>query len=203
MWTVAWPHSVPPWVAVSSEALNDLYWLAVRARQEVPSSDRAAAITATVSWLHGGQDAPITGRPAGMVSSSAAEAELWAARRVTEPGAVDLEWITGALGVRYLRPNPVSTSWAVGVAQTLDWVMGPARYALPPMDLPRRGPDGKLRTVEELYQAARARRSGRWGPAERIEAHRNADLAVTRSRRLARLIDATRHRAQTSQTPRP
>ena len=94
MWTVAWPHSVPPWVSVSSEALSDLYWLAVRARQEVPSSDRAAAITATVSWLHGGQDAPITGRPAGMVSSSAAEAELWAARRVTEPEAVDLEWIT-------------------------------------------------------------------------------------------------------------
>jgi hypothetical protein len=64
-------------------------------------------------------------------------------------------------------------------------------------------PGRKLRTVEELYQAARARRSGRWGPAERIEAHRNAELAVTRSRRLARLIDATRHRVQTSQTPRP
>ena len=82
-----------------------------------------------------------------------------------------------------------------------EYVRGLAITLLERLDLV--APLARASTVEELYQAARARRSGRWGPAERIEAHRNAELAVTRSRRLARLIDATRHRVQTSQTPRP
>jgi hypothetical protein len=181
--------------------LTDLYWLAIRVFLEVPSADRAVAISATVSWLHGGRDAPITARPAGVASSSQAEAELWAARRVIEPEAVDLECITVALGVRHT--DPVSIAWAVGVAQTLEWVLGTARYALPPMDLPRRGTDGKLCTVDELYQATNGHHARSWGSVERFRAYRDAELAVMRSRRLAQLIDAVRHRVLTGQTPPP
>src|SRR5690242_348570 len=134
MWTVTWPHSAPPWVSAAPAALTDLYWLAMRVFLEVPSADRAAAISATVSWLHGGQDAPITARSAGVATSSEAEAELWAARGVIDPEAWDLECITTTLGVRHT--DSFSIAWAVGVAQTLRWVMGTARYGLPPMDLP-------------------------------------------------------------------
>ena len=56
-------------------------------------------------------------------------------------------------GVRYLRPDPVSTSWAVGVAETLDWVMGPADTRCRPWI---------CRAAARTGSCARSRSSIRW-----------------------------------------
>lgn len=72
-----------------------------------------------------------------------------------------------------------------GAAQnTLAWLLGMSR--IPPVQLPRRNPDGSVVTVDQLYAEYMTGKTGL--PEQRNEARQRATSDAARYRRLAALV---------------
>lgn len=92
-----------------------------------------------------------------------------------------LDWVTSELPTPEQVRERLLDGGAAGA--TVAWLLGMGRA---PIDLPRRNPDGSLRTVEQLTAEYL---TGKWdGPEERRDADRWARKQAARSRELASLV---------------
>jgi hypothetical protein len=79
----------------------------------------------------------------------------------------------------------VSREWAVGVEQALAWLL--AGDGDPGIPLPRRHPDGRVLTEDELY--AELNPQPGWAPEQRLQARDTARRRARLYRELAELVD--------------
>jgi hypothetical protein len=92
-----------------------------------------------------------------------------------------LDWVTSALPTDTQVRTRLTEGGAAGA--TVAWLLG---YAKPPIDLPRRNPDGTLLTVAQFVAEFMA---GKWnGPEERRDADRWARREAARNQELASLV---------------
>lgn len=107
--------------------------------------------------------------------------EVGRACRHAEVCAV-LDWVTGNLPDEAEARTRLKDVGAA--ANTVAWLLGIT--TVPPIDLPRRNPDGTLLTVQQLVAEYMA---DKWdGPEERSAAERWARDQAARNRRLASLV---------------
>lgn len=93
-----------------------------------------------------------------------------------------LDWVTSDLPDEPTVRARLKDSGAA--ANTVAWLLG--LTGIPPIDLPRRNPDGSLVTVQQLVDEYMA---GKWdGPEERSAADRWARKQAARSLQLASLV---------------
>lgn len=188
---------VPAWVVPPAVEVEDLFW-AARALREDPASGRIAARGAAVAWVCGGVAAPVTGRTEAPVTWGLASAEMWAAlvgcARSSPPPHED---VCAGWGVGYLPPVAgVGLGMGYGVARALGWLLGAQGLSERPMLLPRRHPDGRVLTAEELYADAQAKAPDRYRLREhRLELWDRAQHEAGFSAALADLIEVSKRRA--------
>lgn len=172
---------IPGWVKPPHREVADCHRIAHVVAASSGSYSKAA-IAATINWVTAGQDAPVTERtdePTELV----ARAEMLVADRVP------FEDIPAMLGVDSPPPVTEHRGWCDGVALTLGWLLG--IHSRPPIQLPRRNPDGSVPDGEQLYAEARAARPHcAWEPEQRIEARDKAYADAARYARLASLADS-------------
>ncbi|MGH3922650.1 MAG: hypothetical protein ACRDTT_07265 [Pseudonocardiaceae bacterium] len=173
------------------------------------SSLWAQGITRTLLWVWGGIfEAPITGREEQPVSHRVALVESYTAQgMVSSPAALrGMEDISEGLGVAYLTPPFVmSHRYALGVYQTLEWLMSlsPANRTVlktppPPLPIPVRERDGSTPTAGELI-ARKIAAEPYLGASDLPEIitedlYRLAEAEEKENRRMAESIAATEHR---------
>jgi hypothetical protein len=188
---------VPAWVVPPAVEVEDLFW-AARALRKDPASGRIAARGSAVAWVCGGVAAPVTGRTETPVTWGLASAETWAAlvacARSSPPPQED---VCAGWGVHYLPPVAgVGLGPGYGVARALGWLLGAQGLSERPMLLPRRHPDGRVLTAEELYADALAKAPDRYRLREhRLELWDRAQPDAGFSAALADLIEVTKRRA--------
>ena len=93
-----------------------------------------------------------------------------------------LDWVTGDLpddNVAYQRMHAGGH-----VGDTIAWLLGMSR--IPPVQLPRRNPDGSVVTADQLYAEYMTGKTGL--PEQRTEARARATSDAARYRRLAALV---------------
>jgi hypothetical protein len=188
---------VPAWVAPPAVEVEDLFW-AAQALREDPASGRITARGAAVAWVCGGVAGPVTGRTETPVTWGLASAEMWAALVVCDRSAPPpRENVCAGWGVHYLPPvASVGLGVGDGVARALGWLLGAQGLSERPMLLPRRRPDGRVLTAEELYADALAKAPDRYGLRERrLELWDRAQHEAGFSAALADLIEDTKRRA--------
>lgn len=169
----------PDWVVPPGRQVADCLYLA-HASVQNGGRPAIAAVAASVNWVTGGQLAPLTER-ADAPTEPVARAEWMLAYAPMEPG------IWRDLGVTPAEPVTDDQGWRNGVSLTLGWLLG--AHPRPPLELPRRNPDGALMTADQLYQEERAANPHRtWMPEQRHEARTRAEVTAIRSQRLAELI---------------
>jgi hypothetical protein len=143
---------------------------------------RYQGVCASIGWVTSLQESPITARVQGEPTKQEALAEMMAADAVNTGRPIpDAMW--DALGVPARPPVTTHRGWSLGVAETLGWLIG--SRPLPPIDLPRRRPDGHTMGEDELYEeylAGTAR-----GPEERRDCRARARRDAGRYRRLGGL----------------
>ena len=125
-------------------------------------STRSMAVTATISWVTGLQEAPITGQPTEATRDAAYDELLLAEREGADP------------------------AWRSGVTGALSWLLG--LYRTPPMQIPRRLDDGTTPTAEQLYTELMTGKTGL--PEQKLAARQQAEKDAARHRRLAQLADS-------------
>jgi hypothetical protein len=129
-------------------------------------STRCMAVTATINWVTGLQEAPITGQPAIATRHAAHDVMLLA-----DDGN---------------NPDPAGQAWCAGVAVTLSWLLG--LYGTPPVQIPRRLDDGTTPTVEQLYTELMVGKTGL--PEQKLAARQQAEKDAALHRRLAQSADS-------------
>lgn len=159
---------IPAWVAPPPRAVADCLRLAYAAALQT-GGHRDQAIAATISWVTGLQDAPLTEQ------RGEATAELALAEMMIADGHDP-----------HHQAVTANRNWTAGVAVTLSWLLG--LYSAPPLQLPRRLNDGTTPTVEQLYAENLRGKTGL--PEERIAARRQAEKDAARYRRLAGIADS-------------
>jgi hypothetical protein len=185
---------VPEWVVPSWSRVCDLYWLSYWCDAE----GTVGEIAATLAWVCGGVDAPVTGREEQPVTELVAWAE-WEAANAQGNAAIpqQADVVCAELGVPYYPAQNVSKEWARKVWNALGWLRGPrlgAARAMPPMTLPTRNANGKLATAVELYDAAVASAPTLYRTTEQqIELRNKVEAVADLSHRLDRIITDTQH----------
>ena len=176
---------IPAWVAPTAQAVADAHRIA-----HVTAADtgdiRTAAVAASVNWVTGGQPAPLTERT-DPVTRRLVETEWVLA------GNVELDTQSGWLFDDIPPADPVTDDrrWAAGAGVALGWLLGV--HPRPPVQIPRRLPDGSTPTAEDLYREIVAGRPhASWLPEQRAQARRRATRAAEEYRRLADLADRAR-----------
>ncbi|MFC5946845.1 hypothetical protein ACFQH9_00965 [Pseudonocardia lutea] len=128
------------------------------------------------------------------MTKALAEAEMWAASTVGEPTAV-LRSVCQQLEVPYVEAQAVGARWAEGVYRALRWLTRTGGEPCP-LELPVRGRDGRVLSVDELVEWAISTAPHKaWEPEDRAALRRRAEVKAQRSRELAGLIEETRRRA--------
>jgi hypothetical protein len=125
----------------------------------------------------------MSGRPF-QPTAAEARAEWFLAGSFGEP--LDELWFQ-SLGVAPREPALMSRGWADGCGLTLGWLLG--IHPRPPIELPRRNPDGSVPDVEQLYREAIQARP-HTAPEQRNAARSEAVATAGRYRRLAELADS-------------
>jgi hypothetical protein len=190
---VTWTPAEPAWAAPSRREIDDLHWLAYRARREL-GQPSYSGISRTLAWVRGGRAAPITGRTDIPVTRELATAEKWAANAASTPDLTPppLEYISAQLGVVHVAPQPVDADLADGAWRALRWLLGEPGQS-PPLPLPVRHVDGTVPTADELYDIALAAAPDRFRlPEQRAELRSRVEQNARRYRDLAAAIDAVR-----------
>lgn len=190
---MTWTPTEPTWAAPSHREIDDLHWLAYRARREL-GQPWYSGISRTLAWVRGGRAAPITGRTDSPVSRELATAEMWAATAASTPDIPPppLEDISARLGVPHVAPQRVDVDLADGAWRALRWLLGEPGQG-PPLSLPVRHDDGTTPTADELYDIALAAAPDRFRlPEQRAELHNRVEQNARRYRDLAAAIDAVR-----------
>lgn len=191
---VTWEPIHPSWAAVSPAQVEDAHWLAYADFAD-SDSQWAAGIAATMAWVRGGRDAPITNRGERPVTRELATAEMWAAGSVRGgPARTPLEAICADLKVPFVPAVVSDPLWADGAWRTLRWLTGTGGQA-PPVELPVRSSAGAVLPAAELAERAIAAAPHReWLPEDRAALRRSAERQATRSQELAARIDDIRRR---------
>lgn len=172
---------IPAWVVQPPAQVADCHRIAhavATQTGDVPVS----AVAATINWVTGGQESPLTERP-GEPTRDVARAEMLAAGGPVPADA----W--RSLGVEPRQPVTVHAGWCSAVAATLGWLLGV--HTRSPIRLPRRNADGTTPTGEQLYrEAVEARPYCAWTPEQRASARDEAYAEAARHRRLVELADS-------------
>ncbi len=190
---MTWTPVEPAWAAPSRREIDDLHWLAYRARREL-GKPWCSGISRTLAWARGGRAAPITGRDDAPVTRELATAEMWAANAASTPDLPPppLEEISSRLGVVHVAPQPVDADLADGAWRALRWLLG-EHDQRPPLPLPVRHDDGTTPTADELYEVAFAAAPDQFRlPEQRAELRTRVEQNARRYRDLATAIDAVR-----------
>lgn len=76
-------------------------------------------------------------------------------------------------------------TWAAGLVDTLAYLVG--LLSKPPLEVPRRNPDGTVVTADEIYQEFLDSYPGSWTPTpeQRDKARQDADVTAVRWQRIA------------------
>jgi hypothetical protein len=121
-------------------------------------------------------------------------AALVACARSAPPPQED---VCAGWGVHYLPlVAGVGLGLGYGVARALGWLLGAQGLSERPMLLPRRHPDGRVLTAEELYSDAVATAQDRYRLREQqVELWDRAQHEAGFSAALADLIEVTKRRA--------
>lgn len=107
-----------------------------------------------------------------------------------------LDWVTNPLGpnpqevqaeAAGLAPRRREGSYWAGIGDTLAWLVG--WQPRPPMDLPRRNPDGTVPSVAQVVAEMRAGAPLAWEPEQAEQAEQTARRMVARWTALADRID--------------
>lgn len=154
---------VPTWVSCDRRQIQDFHKQAylTAARTRAP---RVIGMLAAIDWVVGCEPvAPITGQH-GLVTSE----------------QIALTEMNRAVEAR--RAENSATGWAGGVADALAYFVG--LLSSPPLEVPRRNPDGTVVTAEQLYQEFLDSHS-RPTPEQRDKAHHDAQVTAIRWERLA------------------
>jgi hypothetical protein len=193
---------LPEWVLPVGREVSDCYWLAYRGHVERLAGE-FGAVVATLAWVAGGGQGPMTGRLVQPVTPEQAEIEWWSTferDRLQVPAPVRER--CGELGVPYLPVLPglhVTPDWAGQVWRTLKWLTfrGPTgRGVDPPIALPARNPDGGLATADQLYAVAIERAPWDYEVMEqKAELRDRVTRRVLQSRQLDRIVRGTKRAA--------
>lgn len=177
--------ALPDWVRPSAREVSDLHWLAWQRCLDEDTEvgrARAAGVAAACAWLVSDTGGPATGRPERPVTRAHAHAEMFAAMALCDGGATpepQVRWAAEEGDVRFYPPDFAGVSLEQGMAvfQTLGWLMRSAdgweRGRVPPMDIPTRGPDGRIapgdpRSAELAERVAATRRRAAAERAHRV-----------------------------------
>jgi hypothetical protein len=173
--------TIPGWVTPAGRGVRDAHRIAYRLT--VQNRDvRAAAVTAAINWVTGGQDAPITQRRG--VTRELVWAE-WLLAGSVETGA-PMIWPADVTPARVVVDSPV---WAAGTGAALGWLLGHSEKT--PVPIPRRRPDGAVPTAEDVYrEIVRSRPHAAWVPEQRAAARRRAAEVAAANASLAALADS-------------
>ncbi|MDQ3762168.1 MAG: hypothetical protein M3460_10900 [Actinomycetota bacterium] len=173
-----WTPQTPDWVVPSVSQIADEHWLAYAMLRNQRDA-WAAGVGTAISWVRSGRDAPITNRPERPVTRVLAQAESWAAEAASDPTAgLPLDLIYRQLDVTPYPPKPGrNVKYTLGVWRALRWLLGVPDQAAP-IPVPRRHPDGRLYTADDLYAEVIRTGDGRLSPEQRatkrIQAERDA-----------------------------
>lgn len=174
--------AIPDWVLVSRWEVWDCYWLSYRAHTE-NLAGAPGAITATLVWVGGGVNSPITDNTE---------------QPVTRERVIDEMFVAMDVGYDPIGnpavPSYVTREWAERVWRTLDWLSNRRRERVtPPMTLPARNASGAIATAEELYAAALAELTGPYNAPEYRERLRiRVEQTASKSRQLDRILRSTK-----------
>lgn len=173
-----WTPRTPDWVMPPASQIADLHWLAYGLLMET-RRPWPAGVACTIAWIRGGRNAPVTERPEQPVTRNLAESERWAAEAARDPcGPPPLDLIYEQLKVApYPPPVDLDMNYCVGVWNALCWLLQPEGYGVRvPIPVPRRHPDGRLYTADDLY--AEIIRDGRLSPEQRAAERIKAEVAA-------------------------
>ncbi|WP_433504825.1 hypothetical protein ACQP04_35645 [Pseudonocardia halophobica] len=128
------------------------------------------------------------------MTEALATAEMWAASTAGGPAEV-LQTVCRQLEVPYVEPQVVEPQWAEGVYRTLRWLTRVGDEPCP-LELPVRGRDGHVLSVDELVNWAISAAPHRaWEPEDRAALRRRAEVKAQRSQELAAVVKDLRRRA--------
>jgi hypothetical protein len=168
------------------QQVADCMRIAHGAVESLPADDKWAprykAVCAAIGWTTGLQESPMTARPQGEPTQVEARAEMMVADSVNT-GLPLPAVVWDALGVEPRAPITTQRAWSGGVAETLGWLLGSCTR--PPVGLPRRHPDGRLLSEDELYAEYLAKTAR--GPEERRDCRARARKDAARYRKLGDL----------------
>ena len=184
---------IPSWVVRSEWQVIDAHYIAYAFAQPGAGA-RYRPVAASIDWVTGVEDAlaPMTLREL-EATGCAATAEMMLAQAVAcgDRGLPDSLW--EKLGLTPEEPWRFDALWSEMVAVTLRWLLEDEQQR-PPIELPRRLPDGSTPTADQLYAEAEAAseatapRCNSWGVEERHAARLKAEQAAARYRELDRLV---------------
>lgn len=174
----------PAWVVRGHRAAGDAWRIAYVVATGHPVDGRrtddqvrAGGVASAINWVTGGEPAPITHRAGVDVDLARSE---WLIAGAVETGG-PLPPVPGVVQLAVDDPR-----WAAGVGAALGWLLG--YHDRPPVAIPRRRPDGRVLTADELYRTmVAARPRAAWTPEQRAAARRRAEQAAAASRSLAEL----------------
>lgn len=172
---------IPAWVVQPPAQVADCHRIA-HATAVRTGRARLQAVAASINWVTGGQDAPMTER-GDEPTAAVARAEYMVAGGPVPADA----WRTLGVAPRdAVTDHPV---WSEGVGLALGWLLG--IHSRPPVELPRRNPDGSTPDADQLYrEAVAARPHCSWLPEQRNAARSEAARLAGRYRRLVELADS-------------
>lgn len=173
-----WTPRTPDWVTPPASQIADEHWLAyaMLTQHRLPW---AAGVACSIAWVRGGRVGPITERTEQPVTRAVAEAESYVAMDASDPiGGMPLDLVYRQLDVTPYPPKPdTNVKYALGAWRSLRWLLGDPDQG-PPIPVPRRHPDGRLYTAEELYAEVIRDDDGRLSPEQRatkrLQAERDA-----------------------------
>jgi hypothetical protein len=176
---------IPAWVVVPPAEVADCHRIAHAIA--VKTQDlTVAGVAATVNWVTGGQESPITGRE--LPGGSGPDVGVARVEMLAAGGPVPAE-MWRHYGLEPRGPITDHPGWCRAVSSTLGWLLGV--HTRPPFQLPRRNPDGSVLSGEQLYREAVAAHPHRsWIPEQRAEARDRAYELSAVYQRLAALADS-------------
>lgn len=192
-----WTPRTPDWVSPPLSQIADLHWLAYAMLTDT-RLPWAAGVLTSVAWVRGGRVSPVTERPDQPVTRDLAEYERWAAEAARDAAhPPPLETIAATLGVPYVPPKPgLDANYAVGVWRTLRWMRG-APDEKPPLDVPRRHPDGRVFTAADIYAERTGGNDAHLSPETRRQIRDYAERMAAHYRHHATAIIDIQHRLST------
>ncbi|MGH3525759.1 MAG: hypothetical protein ACRDQ6_00410 [Pseudonocardiaceae bacterium] len=185
-----WMPHTPDWITPSGWEVADAHLLSygmIRTTRQ----PWVVGVPAALSWVRGGRVGPVTERTEQPVTRDLADAERWAAEAARDPNdPPPLAAICEQLGVALAFPKPdTHPGYAVGVWRALRWVLGVPDQACP-VAVPRRHPDGRLFTADDLYREATHGKMDRLSPEQRAQIRLRAEVDAIQYERYEEQITA-------------